>query len=205
MNIRTLTTALILPLCLTLGQAAQAQEPATGETSTLPGYAQLMPKEAETLLFMREEEKLARDVYKRLYRLWKKPVFNNIAQSEQKHMDALKRLVERYGLTDPVTSNKVGVFTSSELQNLYFTLVKKGKKSSRQAFLVGALIEEIDIQDLRTAIQEANRPDIKRTYSNLLNASYSHLRAFVKQIERRGATYKAQVLSQKDVDAILSR
>ena len=66
------------------------------------GQAALDPlsdAEAATLTFMREEEKLARDVYLALYDLWSNPVFSMIASSEQKHMDAIKRQLDAYGLT----------------------------------------------------------------------------------------------------------
>jgi hypothetical protein len=61
----------------------------------------LSPEETAALLFMREEEKLARDVYNTLYEIWGQPTFTNIAASEQTHMDEVKLLLERYSLADP--------------------------------------------------------------------------------------------------------
>ena len=57
--------------------------------------------EMEALQFMREEEKLARDVYLRLHQQWNMQVFANIAKSEQRHMDAMKCLLDKYELADP--------------------------------------------------------------------------------------------------------
>jgi len=53
------------------------------------------------LTYIREEEKLARDVYLYLYDMWGSSIFDNISVSEQAHMDAIKTLIDRYGLDDP--------------------------------------------------------------------------------------------------------
>ena len=53
------------------------------------------------MLFMREEEKLARDVYLTLYDAWRLAPFANISVSEQKHMNAMLLLLRKYGLPDP--------------------------------------------------------------------------------------------------------
>jgi len=42
--------------------------------------------EVKWLRFMREEEKLARDVYLKLFDTWKLTVFSRIARSEQRHL-----------------------------------------------------------------------------------------------------------------------
>ncbi|MDP2030099.1 MAG: DUF2202 domain-containing protein [Thiobacillus sp.] len=55
-----------------------------------------LPGGKTDLLFMREEEKLARDVYLTLYETWGLAVFSNIASSEQSHMDALLKLLRTY-------------------------------------------------------------------------------------------------------------
>jgi hypothetical protein len=72
--------------------------------------------EAEGLIFMREEEKLARDVYLTLYDQWDIPIFQNIARSEQTHTDAIKNLLDTYGLVDPMVNDKIGVFINPDLQ-----------------------------------------------------------------------------------------
>jgi hypothetical protein len=141
---------------------------------------QLSEEEKEELLFMREEEKLARDVYLTLYNKWGLPIFKNIARSEQNHMDAVKVLIDKYGLEDPVeeTNDKIGVFKNSELQQLYYQLVNEGSQSIENALEVGKLIEEKDIEDLEKAISETNHYDIRTVYSHLMRGSYHHLRAF---------------------------
>ena len=109
----------------------------------------LSKEEIEGLLLMREEEKLARDVYTALYEKWNLRVFKSIGQgSEATHMDAMKRLLDRYNLEDPVGEDVPGVFQNEELQKAYNELVEKGSKSIGDALLVGAYIEDLDIYDL---------------------------------------------------------
>jgi len=138
--------------------------------------------EAEWLLYMREEEKLARDVYQELYQVWGLTIFSNIARSEQKHMDSIKTLLDRYHLTDPAEGNGVGVFTNSDLQALYFELIAKGEKSVLDALQVGVIIEETDITDLTKALNGTVHRDIERVYANLMAGSYNHLAAFESKL-----------------------
>jgi hypothetical protein len=84
--------------------------------------------EAVTLQKMREEEKLARDVYEFLYTKWQVRVFKNIAASEQRHFDALGTLLTRYGVADPANSER-GVFPDATLQTLYLELTGSGDDS----------------------------------------------------------------------------
>ena len=160
-------------------------------------------EEIQSVLFMREEEKLARDVYLTLYDQWNNPVFSNIAKSEQRHTVAILALIEKYNLTDPALE-EIGLFTNSELQALYNTLIARGMTSEIEGLYTGALIEEVDMVDILEAIEEAHLSDIISTYENLLCGSRNHLRAFVGQIESRGIVYQAQVLSQEAVDAIIN-
>ena len=118
---------------------------------------QLSNPEIESILYMREEEKLARDVYLTLYEAWGLPVFQNIARSEATHMEAVKTLIDRYGLADPV-AQEIGVFTDPTLQQLYDQLVADGSNSLADALKVGAAIEEIDILDLEERIAQTDKP-----------------------------------------------
>ena len=163
----------------------------------------LSPTEADTLTFMREEEKLARDVYLVMFAYWGSKTFTNIAESEQNHMDAIKTLLDKYGLPDPAYQ-EIGVFNDPSLQELYEQLENQGKISKLDAFMVGALIEEIDIEDLQTAIDQTDKQDLQRVYENLMSGSENHLRAFVSQIERLGVNYNAQYLPPRVVDEILA-
>ncbi len=188
-----------------LGGALAIFQPTTGSTvvqesaeqalETEPSTATLTPEEIDGILWMREEEKLARDVYLTLYEMWGLQVFKNIAASEQRHMNAMLRLIEAYGLEDPA-QDQVGVFTNPELQELYNQLIEMGSRSVVDAILVGALIEETDIVDIQKWINVTDNPDVVQTYQNLMNGSANHLRAFSSQYERiTGEQYQPQILS----------
>jgi hypothetical protein len=160
--------------------------------------------EKEGLFLMREEEKLARDVYLNLYEKWNLKTYYNIAQSEKSHMEAIKLLLNRYDLKDPVGEDIIGVFESEKLQGLYNELVAQGSGSLEQALKVGTLIEELDIYDLKELLSKTNNDDIKIVYLNLLKGSRNHLRSFDKQLEKNGFSYEAKYLSQKEYNSIAS-
>jgi len=209
-KLSSLTLVALVLLSATLiacGGTASALSPAT-EAAALqssPTSAQeLSDAEAEGILYMREEEKLARDVYLKLYEEWGLSTFNNIANSEQTHMDALKTLIDRYDLDDPAEGKDIGEFTNQALQELYNQLVEEGRQSLEDALKVGAAVEEIDILDLQQHIAQTDRGDIQLVYENLMKGSRNHLRAFVSVIERQGWTYQPQYLSQEAFDEIIN-
>ncbi len=149
----------------------------------------LSSQEIEDILHMREEEKLARDVYITLYNIHKIPIFYNISKSEQAHMNAVKSLINYYKLKDPVIDDRIGKFSNPKFTELFNTLVERGKKSVVEALKVGAFIEDLDIRDLQEAIKRTNKSDIIMVYSNLLKGSQNHLNAFLKVLQRYGETY----------------
>ncbi len=165
---------------------------------------ELTEDEINGILFMREEEKLARDVYLYLYELYPLRPFLNISKSEQAHMDAIKYLIDTYQLEDPVDENPPGVFQNEELQQLYDELIEKGSKSREEALKVGALIEEVDIIDLQTELEEtAINEDVIRVFTNLCSASENHLRAFVRVLVLYDVDYTPELLDQEEFDRIL--
>jgi hypothetical protein len=166
---------------------------------------ELNQNEIDALLFMREEEKLARDVYLTLFEEWNLAIFKNISRSEQQHMDAVKVLLDRYGLEDPMLG-EIGDFENQTLQGLYDELVKSGSESVQEALLVGGAIEEIDILDLQESLTEATNPDVIRVFESLLRGSYNHLKAFVNNYNRQtGEIYQPQYMTQADFDEIISQ
>ena len=161
--------------------------------------------EAEGLRFMREEEKLAHDLYIDLYEIWGIPIFNNIANSEATHTAAVKELLDHFGIEDPAEENLHGVFQDPELQDLYDQLLADGSRSLEGAFLVGALVEEVDIKDLEIRMDQTDVTQILNVYTNLIAGSRNHLRSFVSQYESRtGQTYQSQFLDDNVVQDILT-
>ena len=142
----------------------------------------LSSQEKDGLIYMRLEEKLTRDVYLTLGKTYKQKMFVNIPQSEQRHMDAVKVLLDKYEIADPIKEDEIGSFTNADFKKLYNDLVKKGQTSFNNAMLVGKEIEEIDIKDLVERIEQTDNPDIKAVYENLKQGSENHLRAFTRHI-----------------------
>jgi len=162
-------------------------------------------EEQHDLLYMREEEKLARDVYNYMYTKYGLKAFKNIGKSEQKHMDKLLVIINKYGLTDPVVlSPEVGQFSNADLQSLYDALIAKGDVSLEEALVVGATIEDVDIFDLDNAIDKTNNADLLDAYANLNCGSRNHMRAFNGQLESKGITYIPQYISQAQFDTTIN-
>ena len=184
---------------LAAGPAAKPCSPGSSTCQVQP----LSTAEANTLTFMREEEKLARDIYLNMDEAWEGlPPFRNIAASEQKHMDAIKAKLDKYQLPDPALP-EIGAFKNDELQQLYDELLARGEGSYLEALQVGGLIEEVDIEDLEKAIAATKHADLAQVYESLMCGSRNHLRSFAAAIEAQGTVYEAQYLDQKVVDAII--
>ncbi len=168
--------------------------------------ATLTETEVDMLKHMREEEKLARDVYDYLYEKYSEipsaQVFDNISNSEQRHMDMVLVLLNRYGIDDPA-SPEPGVFTIPELQELYNQLTSLGDQSFLDALKVGATIEDVDIYDLKTYIAQTDKEDIRTTFSRLQCGSRNHMRAFYGQILQWGGDYTPQFISQEEFESII--
>ena len=178
--------------------------PGTGTGTHITPSGDLSEFEVEALIFMREEEKLARDVYLTLYEAWGTPVFSNIAGSEQAHVDTIAYLLESYGLADPAAGKAVGKFENDDLQALYNELVAQGRGSLKAAILAGGAVEEIDIIDLQENLSAVDNAAITQTFENLLRGSINHLNAFVMNYERQtGATYTPQYMSQEAFDLLV--
>ena len=190
-----------LVLIMITGGSALAGKNGQGNVS---GQQALSQAEKEALIFSREEEKLARDVYLFLFDVWGQWIFENIAASEQQHMDAVKNLLDKYNLDDPAEGQAEGEFNNTDLQNLYDILTGRGTESKLQALDVGATIEDLDIFDLQNLLKLTDKADITRVFENLMKGSRNHLRAFVGQLELLGETYEAQYLEQNEVDEIVN-
>jgi hypothetical protein len=152
---------------------------------------------------MREEEKLARDVYLTLFELWDQIVFSNIAKSENAHTSAVLYLINGYGLTDPAPEGD-GEFSNPLFADLFVQLTEKGSESLVEALKTGAFIEEYDIADLERLLEETQNADVIRVYSNLLAGSKNHLRAFTRVLSRYDETYTPTIISEEEYQEILN-
>jgi hypothetical protein len=187
-----------------LGQTEARQPAGVGQTVPAPPSAgALTQEEQEGLLYMREEEKLAHDVYATLYERWGHQTFANIIESERRHMESMKGLLDAYGLPDPAEGRGLGEFSDPSLQKLYDELTARGATSLQAALEVGAGIEELDIVDLRERMAQTGRGDLQLVYGNLRDASANHLRAFTRALARQGVTYQPTHLSPEEYSAIV--
>ena len=148
----------------------------------------LTADEAADLQYMREEEKLAQDVYELLGAKYDARVFANIARSETQHTATVKTFLDAFKVADPAAGRAAGSYANGDLQALYDQLVAQGGESLADAVNVGIAIEERDIADLKSRIAATDRADLKAMYGNLLRASENHLRAFTRQLDGSGGT-----------------
>lgn len=152
----------------------------------------LSKADIESIQYMREEEKLAHDVYTFYAGQYDIPIFRNISRSETAHQKAIMWLMEKYNIKD-LSKENAGEFNNPELQKMYNELTKGA--TLIDALKAGALIEEHDIKDLEMHLQKTNNADIQRIYTNLIRASENHLRAFVRNLSRRGIDYQPKILT----------
>lgn len=160
--------------------------------------------EKDNLVFMIEEEKMARDVYRQLYLQTNIQAFQNIAYAEQRHMDRIAGLLESTNIENPVTNMQEGKFKNTAIRDLYQKLIDQASVSEIEALKTAAWVEEKDIQDLRKAIDASINKQNIQTYQRLEQASQKHLNAFVGHLQQRGVVYQAQVLTDEEVETILN-
>ena len=175
-----------------------------GTTATYAAPLKLTASEISHLQFIREEEKLARDIYLLLAEQWELRIFAKIAESEQRHTDAVRLVLEKYGATDPAKATLPGIFADKNLQDLYRLLLVEGGKSSLEALKVGALTEEKDISDINLAVKETNKQDLLELYAYLKDGSSTHLRGFMAQIKAAGGSYSPQFISQEEFEKAMN-
>lgn len=206
--IMTLTLSLGLLLCNdanaineldAYSNAGNEQELTTLEFTSNPNS--LTASEKEGLLLMREEEKLAGDVYAYFYEKYALRPFTNINKSEVRHSDAVLRLLNYFGLKDPALT-ETGKFSNEAIQTLYNKLTADGI-TAELALATGAFIEEYDIADLNKLMNETQNADIKMVYNNLLSGSFNHIRAFTRVLAGRGVIYKPTILSATEYSEIV--
>ncbi|MDF2157325.1 DUF2202 domain-containing protein [Algoriphagus sp. CAU 1675] len=159
----------------------------------------------ETLLFTREEEKMAHDVYVYAYSKYDILAFQNIANSESQHVAAVLTNMDRLNLEDPLDGSTLeGEFTIPAIQTLYAELIERVDQSHQEALLVGLYIEDLDIKDLQDAIKETSDETLKSMYENLMCGSKNHMRSFEGLASFLDLTYTPEFITQAEYDLIIS-
>jgi len=162
----------------------------------------LTASDKAALLFMLEEEKLARDTYSYLGDLWPTNQFENIKNSEQSHIKAIENLLIKNNIDYTILPS--GEFNNQTLQDLYNQFEINGRISKSKALEIGANIEDLDIVDLQNYIDNITNPDIIAIFQNLQCGSKNHLRSFVKAINKSGNIYIPQFLTQVQYEDIIT-
>ena len=130
---------------------------------------------------MREEERVARDLYEQLADTSGSLVFTRIAASEQRHLDAVENLMEMQGMDPDAAGRTVGEYAVPSLQTAYDTWLDQGTESAEEAFTVGVDLETQDIADLKT-LDPASGTPAERVVAALLQGSRHHLAAFTAAV-----------------------
>jgi hypothetical protein len=134
---------------------------------------------AKQLTYLREEERLARDVYTALYELYPDATsFSRIANAEQRHFDSMGLMLSRHGLADPSSGLSAGTYANDTLTKLSAQLMTQAKVSVNEAYKVGVAIEQTDIADLKTGLAGNVPADVKAAYTYLQVGSDNHLASF---------------------------
>jgi len=145
----------------------------------------LTSQEKNALTYMYQEEKLAKDVYYELSKMYPNVrVFSNIYRAEIMHERSVANVLRHYGIPLPVRGNEVGMFKNPELQKLYNELMSKGRKSLKDALEVGIMVEVTDVEDLDKYLNEATSSDVIGLFKFLRAGSYNHYNAFNRFLMR---------------------
>ena len=163
----------------------------------------LSQEEIDNLQFLKEEEKLARDVYLFSYDLYDQQIFKNISNSEQSHINSAAVILEKYDIQD-LSLEERGKFTNDILQELYNDLTDLASTSLENALIAGATIEDLDINDLNNFIINAKHDDIRDMYEKLNCGSRNHLRGFTNNLGNLGVSYDPQFLTKEEYNDILN-
>lgn len=179
---------------------------ATALSTSLATYPlqDLSTAETQSLTYMRQEERLAHDVYSVSATLYPQQIFDNISAAEDTHSAAVLQLLVRYQLPDPLAGLSAGIFPDTTIQGLYTQFALASQSNLTTALQVGVQIEELDIHDLSQQLVVVDNADIEMVYENLMKASRNHLRSFMKVLTQQGGTYTPQYLTQVEFDAIVN-
>jgi hypothetical protein len=180
----------------------ESNDPLDIQTFTESSEVEDLQIEVRDLQYLKEEEKLARDVYLYSYDLYGLNIFKNISNSEQMHMNSVTEILIKYQIED-LSFEERGKFSNVFLQQLYDDLTNLADKSLTDALVAGATIEDLDINDLDEFIFNNTYEDIEDMYELLSCGSRNHLRAYIGSLNNFNFTYKPQFISVEEFESII--
>lgn len=183
---RTATLAAIgagalLAVGLAAGQSSAATPTAGTATAT--------PALTDALRFASDEERMARDLYAAIADRYDDALpFSRITTSEQRHLDAVSGLLDRYGVADPADGSAAGHYADPAVQRLHDTWWAQARRSLDDAYDVGVALEQRDIADLEKTIAADLPSDVDAVLGRLVRGSQMHLRAFTAAADGQTVT-----------------
>lgn len=211
-SVLTLGSMMVVVGCGGIGNGsgrATDELPAEVQAAIAAPVSILSQELTDTLAYMGNEERLAYDIYNRLYGEWGTKQFTNIAtRSEYKHISVVQDMIQKYKTSDdvnftnvdlqalgymntPIESMQAGRYDIAVIQDLYDDLIVQGLVSEVEALKVGCAVEVVDVTDLDRDISIAeneNATDIVTVFNFLRDGSYKHYWAFDKGLKDRGVS-----------------
>lgn len=173
-----------------------------GVTPAFDSTADLTTDEIEFIYAVREDEKIARDLYFSFFRNFGLKTFENIGKAEDNHIKATEKLFDYYEIDYPALSAN-GKFEDASRQKLFDSLLLKGTPEL-EAFKVMALLEESNIVEYGEVLKSIVNPNIKLVIENLAKASANHFKAAIRQITALGGTYAPALMTQEQYRALIA-
>ena len=173
-----------------------------GVTPAFDSTADLTADEIEFIYAVREDEKVARDLYFSFFGTFGLKPFENIGKAEDNHIKATEKLFDYYEIDYPALSEN-GKFENAIRQKLYDSLLLKGTPEL-EAFKVMALLEETNIAEYGEVLKTIVNPNIKIVIENLAKASVNHFKAAIRQITALGGTYAPSLMTQEQYRAVIA-
>ena len=161
------------------------------------------PIELQALAYIHEEERLARDVYFEMFKLWGLSIFKSISEEEQEHINVTAHFLRIFNINNLYSTESPGQYANNDLTLLYQTLTRKGAVSAKEALSACALQKEINMIDLNKATSVTLSIPAKDTYQELHKESTNHLRSFSHALELLWVRYHGAFLSQQVINSII--
>jgi hypothetical protein len=177
--------------------------PLSGVQNATKAGAAPSPRDVQGMRFIWEEEKTARDLYVSFYKQTNQSIFANLTRSEQNHMDQVRSIMDRYGVSTPALEREA--LENQTLIQMYTDLLSRGSRSDQDALKAASTFEEISIMDLQKEINATENQEVVAVYQGLLAGSRKHLRSYVSDLKEQGIAYTPKYLSQAEFDEVMGQ
>ncbi len=161
--------------------------PPTAAPSTAAPASVLSATERADLGLIHEQERAGLDAYAVFAaRYPTQPVFANLGDSQRTQMATVTAMMAHYGLADPSAGLAAGRYADPAVQQLYDSTVAAGT-STDHALDAVEHFEQENLAALQAARSRTSRADLVTMYTNLEQASTSHIAACDDAHQHNGA------------------